>query len=88
MINSPFISERFEKAVSLHIVKNVLWKQTDPPLFLGIEGQPGYGKTFQLEFVLDKIGVQPFRISAGQLESRNAGEPAQLIRTNYLRSCG
>lgn len=83
MPNSLHIPQRFVRAVALHQIKNFLWQQTDPPLFLGIPGPPGYGKTFQLGWALKQMGVKVFLISGGQLESPEAGAPAQLLRNTY-----
>merc|ERR1719261_203450 len=53
------------------------------PLILGIWGGKGQGKTFQCNLAYKKLGINPIVISAGELESGNAGEPAKLIRTRY-----
>ncbi|CAN0926538.1 Ribulose bisphosphate carboxylase/oxygenase activase 2, chloroplastic [Linum grandiflorum] len=53
------------------------------PLILGIWGGKGQGKTFQCELVFRKMGINPIMMSAGELESGNAGEPAKLIRQRY-----
>ncbi|KAE8673770.1 Ribulose bisphosphate carboxylase/oxygenase activase 1 [Hibiscus syriacus] len=63
-------------------------KQTDKdrwkvPLILGIWGGKGQGKSFQCELVFAKMGINPIMMSAGELESGNAGEPAKLIRQRY-----
>jgi hypothetical protein len=41
------------------------------------------GKTFQCGLAYKKMGIQPIVMSAGELESGNAGEPAKLIRQRY-----
>jgi ATPase family associated with various cellular activities (AAA) len=79
--NEPYIANRFQKEMMLHLVKNTYMPEANPA-----QGKPGFGKTHQLEHVLKKSGVKVFHISAGQLESPNAGEPAALIRTNYLNA--
>lgn len=53
------------------------------PLILGIWGGKGQGKTFQSDLVYRKIGISPIVMSAGELESGNAGEPAKLVRQRY-----
>ncbi|MCU4190277.1 AAA family ATPase, partial [Flavobacterium sp. HXWNR29] len=53
------------------------------PLILGIWGGKGQGKSFQCELVFAKMGINPIMMSAGELESGNAGEPAKLIRQRY-----
>lgn len=81
------ISPRFERVVVLHILKNMLKNVTiKPPLLLGIHGPSGEGKTFQCEQILKKLGVKRYLISGGQLDSPDSGEPAQLVRTTYLRA--
>lgn len=82
---SIYIAERFRRAVTLHIVKNMMIQSlVRVPLILGIHGLSGYGKTYQCEQILNEMGVASFLISGGQLESGTAGEPAQLIRETYL----
>ena len=41
------------------------------------------GKTFQCNLAFKKLGISPIVMSAGELESGNAGEPAKLIRQRY-----
>ena len=50
---------------------------------LGIWGGKGQGKTFQVNLAFKKLNVNPIVMSAGELESGNAGEPAKLIRQRY-----
>jgi len=78
------VPERFTKEILVHVFKN-LWSSQVPsaPLILGIHGPSGWGKTFQCEHVLKSIGAKAFLISGGQLESKDAGEPARLIRHIY-----
>jgi SpoVK/Ycf46/Vps4 family AAA+-type ATPase len=83
-MSAIFVPERFTKEVLVHVFKN-LWSSQVPsaPLILGIHGPSGWGKTFQCEYVLKSIGAKVFLISGGQLESKDAGEPARLIRQTY-----
>ena len=82
-----YIPDRFRKVMSLHIIKNALEIPTvRPPLILGIHGPSGDGKTFQCEHVLKELGVKTFLISGGQLESYDAGKPAERIRQTYLQA--
>jgi len=83
-MSKVFVPERFTKEVLVHVFKN-LWSSQVPsaPLILGIHGPSGWGKTFQCEHVLKSIGAKVFLISGGQLESKDAGEPARLIRQTY-----
>ena len=87
MNDEIFIPERFQRAVVLHIIKNLSpQKLTRTPLILGIHGPSGDGKTYQCEKVMEQIGAKAFLISGGQLESHEAGEPAYLVRTAYLNA--
>ena len=49
----------------------------------GIWGGKGQGKTFQCTLAYKKLDINPIVMSAGELESGNAGEPAKLIRQRY-----
>lgn len=53
------------------------------PLILGIWGGKGQGKTFQVELAFKQLGISPIVMSAGELESGEAGEPAKLLRQRY-----
>lgn len=77
------VPERFEKEIAVHILRILGAKIVDAPLILGIDGPPGQGKTYQCKLVLKRLGVKMFCISAGKFESREAGEPARLIRDTY-----
>ncbi len=87
--NHIHIPVRFERAIALHLLKNKLLENNptlNPPLILGIDGLPGTGKTFQCQKVIEKLGYHEILISGGELESKNAGEPAELIRERYLKA--
>lgn len=81
----PHIPERFVRQVSGHLLANI-GEVPGVPLILGVHGAPGTGKTYQVELVLKRMGVELLTISGGQLESENAGEPAQLIRETYCEA--
>ena len=81
--NNYYISPEFHNTVLLHILKNFYFIQTPTPLILGIWGAKGQGKTFQTQQILSKLHIDPVIISAGELESPNAGDPANLLRTRY-----
>ncbi len=49
----------------------------------GIWGGKGQGKTFQCNLAFKKLDINPIVMSAGELESGNAGEPAKLVRQRY-----
>ncbi|MGK7902067.1 MAG: ribulose bisphosphate carboxylase small subunit [Hormoscilla sp.] len=79
-----YISPRFLNIVSVHLTKNFLeLPGVRVPLILGIHGRKGEGKTFQCELVFEKMGVEAIHMSAGELESPDAGDPARLIRLRY-----
>ncbi|WP_454164309.1 AAA family ATPase [Gordonia iterans] len=71
--------------MALHLVRNVHARPAfGTPLLLGIHGNPGVGKSFQLDAVLREIGVAVTAISSSELESDRANDPARLIRRKYL----
>ncbi|KAK9843892.1 hypothetical protein WJX84_011867 [Apatococcus fuscideae] len=79
-----YISPAFLDKISIHVAKNFLdLPKIKVPLILGIWGGKGQGKTFQCNLAFKKLGVNPIVMSAGELESGNAGEPAKLIRQRY-----
>jgi len=79
-----YIAPEFMDKLTVHVVKNFLQlPKIKVPLILGIWGGKGQGKTFQTELALGKLGIAPIVMSAGELESGNAGEPAKLIRQRY-----
>ncbi|KAI6675105.1 hypothetical protein NL676_003011 [Syzygium grande] len=79
-----YIAPAFMDKVVVHITKNFLnLPNIKVPLILGVWGGKGQGKSFQCELVFAKMGINPIMMSAGELESGNAGEPAKLIRQRY-----
>jgi hypothetical protein len=79
-----YISPAFLDKMSIHVAKNFLdLPKIKVPLILGIWGGKGQGKTFQCNLAYKKLGIGPITMSAGELESGNAGEPAKLIRQRY-----
>ena len=79
-----YISKGFMDRVTVHICKNFMeLPKIKVPLILGVWGGKGQGKTFQSMLMFKKLGVSPIVMSAGELESGNAGEPAKLIRQRY-----
>jgi len=79
-----YISPAFLDKISIHVAKNFLdLPKIKVPLILGIWGGKGQGKTFQCGLAFKKLGISPIVMSAGELESGNAGEPAKLIRQRY-----
>lgn len=81
---SYYVSPRFLDKVAVHITKNFLdLPGVRVPLILGIHGRKGEGKSFQCELVFERMGIEPVHMSAGELESPDAGDPARLIRLRY-----
>jgi ATP-dependent 26S proteasome regulatory subunit len=79
-----YIAPAFLDKLAVHITKNFLdLPGVKVPLILGIHGRKGEGKTFQCELVLDRMKVEAIHISAGELESPDAGDSARLIRLRY-----
>lgn len=79
-----YIAPAFMDKLVVHISKNFMTlPNIQVPLILGIWGGKGQGKSFQCELVFAKMGINPIMMSAGELESGNAGEPAKLIRQRY-----
>ncbi|GFP81753.1 ribulose bisphosphate carboxylase/oxygenase activase chloroplastic [Phtheirospermum japonicum] len=79
-----YIAPGFMDKLIVHISKNFMTlPNIKVPLILGIWGGKGQGKSFQCELVFAKMGINPIMMSAGELESGNAGEPAKLIRQRY-----
>merc|ERR1719331_2525855 len=79
-----YISKPFLDKMTIHIAKNFMeLPKIKIPLILGIWGGKGQGKTFQTELGYKKLGITPIVMSASELESGNAGEPAKLIRQRY-----
>lgn len=79
-----YISPPFLDKISIHVAKNFLdLPKIKVPLILGIWGGKGQGKTFQCNLAFKKLDINPIVMSAGELESGNAGEPAKLVRQRY-----
>ncbi|KAK3409955.1 ribulose bisphosphate carboxylase/oxygenase activase, chloroplastic isoform X1 [Eucalyptus grandis] len=79
-----YIAPAFMDKLVVHITKNFMTlPNIKVPLILGVWGGKGQGKSFQCELVFSKMGINPIMMSAGELESGNAGEPAKLIRQRY-----
>jgi ribulose bisphosphate carboxylase small subunit len=79
-----YISPRFLNKLATHITKNFLnLPQVKVPLILGVHGRKGEGKSFQCELVFDRMGIEVVHMSAGELESPDAGDPARTIRLRY-----
>jgi hypothetical protein len=84
MKDGLYIAPAFMDKLIIHVAKNFMnLPGIKVPLILGIWGGKGQGKSFQCELVMAKLGINPIMMSAGELESGNAGEPAKLIRQRY-----
>ncbi|CAN6320529.1 unnamed protein product [Urochloa humidicola] len=83
-VDGYYVAPAFMDKVVVHIAKNFMdLPSIKVPLILGIWGGKGQGKSFQCELVFAKMGINPIVMSAGELESGSAGEPARLIRQRY-----
>ncbi|PSB20507.1 ribulose 1,5-bisphosphate carboxylase [filamentous cyanobacterium CCP2] len=81
---SFYIAPRFLNKLAIHITKNFLdLDNVRVPLILGVHGHKGEGKSFQCELVFNLMGIEAVHMSAGELESPDAGDPARLIRLRY-----
>jgi len=79
-----YIAPAFLDKLTIHIAKNFMeLPKIKVPLILGIWGGKGQGKTFQCNLAFKKLKISPIVMSAGELESGNAGEPAKLVRQRY-----
>jgi len=79
-----YISKPFLDKLTVHVAKNFMeLPKIKVPLILGVWGGKGQGKTFQCHLAFQKLGIEPIVMSAGELESGNAGEPAKLVRQRY-----
>jgi SpoVK/Ycf46/Vps4 family AAA+-type ATPase len=79
-----YIAPSFLDKLSVHITKNYLdLPGVKVPLILGVHGRKGEGKTFQCELVYQRMGIETVHISAGELESPDAGDSSRLIRLRY-----
>lgn len=79
-----YISKPFLDKLTVHVAKNFMeLPKIKVPLILGVWGGKGQGKTFQTHLAFQKLGINPIVMSAGELESGNAGEPAKLVRQRY-----
>ena len=79
-----YIAPTYLNKLAIHITKNYLnLPNVKVPLLLGIHGRKGEGKSFQCDLVFEKMGIQVVQMSAGELESPDAGDPARLIRVRY-----
>jgi ribulose bisphosphate carboxylase small subunit len=83
-MTSFYIAPRFLDRLSIHIAKNYLTlPNVKVPLILGVHGRKGEGKSFQCELVFERMGINVVHMSAGELESPDAGDPARLVRVRY-----
>ncbi len=79
-----YIAPQFLDRLAVHITKNYLnLPNVKVPLILGIHGRKGEGKSFQCDLVFERMGLEVVYMSAGELESPDAGDPARLIRLRY-----
>lgn len=79
------IPVRFTQQIDAHVLGNML-NIDEYPLIMAIIGNPGMGKTYQLRKYLDAIGIDIVSVSAADLESDRAGEPAKLLQQKYIEA--
>src|SRR5438045_789531 len=80
----PHAPQRHAEAILNHVVRNL---QGSPgPVFLGIDGAPGSGKTFGVAEILNRARVYRRTLSGADMESPEAGRPAALVRRAYLEA--
>lgn len=79
-----YIPPRHEEAILSHLARN--YQNLPGPLMLAIDGPPGVGKTFAVETVLRRAKVLRVILSGADLESGEAGRPADLVRRFYLKA--
>ncbi|KAJ1400955.1 P-loop containing nucleoside triphosphate hydrolase [Sesbania bispinosa] len=80
-----YIAPAFMDKLVVHITKNFMsLPNIKVPLILGIWGGKGQGNLSNVSLSLPRWeSSDPIMMSAGELESGNAGEPAKLIRQRY-----
>ena len=79
------IPARFSTEVHQHLLLNFT-EFPEQPLILGIFGAPGEGKTYQLRGALSQAKVEQYSVSAADMESDHAGEPAKLVLSEYVKA--
>jgi ATPase family associated with various cellular activities (AAA) len=79
------IPARFSTEVRQHLLLNFT-EFPEQPLILGIFGAPGEGKTYQLRGALSQAKVEHYSVSAADMESDHAGEPAKLVLSEYVKA--
>ncbi|MGH7868679.1 MAG: AAA family ATPase [Candidatus Dormibacteraceae bacterium] len=86
-MNIPVIPTRFRQAIQIHILKNILRQDSaSVPLFLGIHGRPGDGKTYQCMETLKDSGIGCLLMSGGQYENARSAEPSRQMNELYLEA--
>lgn len=83
--HNDYIPERFIARIDAHLLGNIL-EVRHFPLILIIEGDPGMGKTYQLRHYLKSVNIIPYSVSAADLESNKAGDPAKLLQQKYAEA--
>ena len=91
MTHEPYISPKLREAIQSHLVGNLLIRDTDSPLILGVFGPPGEGKTFQINTVCNQMGINQIILSPGELESPaqsggGSDDPIAMLRKKYIKA--
>ena len=85
-MNKIAIPKRFRQEIELHLIRNLDQNAAiGTPLILAVHGSSGAGKSFQIETVLNELGVEIEIINSSSLESERANEPAKMIRNVYSK---
>jgi len=78
-----YISTDFRQRILGHLIKNGL-PEFDPALYLGIQGPPGEGKSYQLRATLAQARVYTRIISGSELSGQHEGDSLTAISDAYL----
>ena len=75
----------FRNKIISHILKNATPRLASA-LFLGVQGAPGEGKSFQTRATLAQAKVETFHISGSQLSGRHEGDSIDSIKNCYQKA--
>ena len=81
-----YVPRRFEDALTLHFVKNMLAPQVGAPLLLLIQGPAGEGKSVQTVEVCARLGVDLVVIPGFALSGEHEKEPVDILRRAYIEA--
>jgi SpoVK/Ycf46/Vps4 family AAA+-type ATPase len=84
-LNGDYIDRRLYEKILCHVVKNT-FSDFGQSLFLGIQGPPGEGKSYQTKRALNALQVKPFFVSGSSLSGRHEGDSIEAISKAYLEA--